>query len=238
MPLLAVLYSTTLLLAWSASSVPATRVANVRSGCICMCAPFRSDDEYDYFRRPKALTVTLAKPLGAKLEECSPGGVRVEDMVEGGSAIASGLLKKGDRLTAVQGTDVSTASFDTVMEMLVAAPDEVDLDVVRTVVVRRKKAPAPTLTVDGAASEAASGTILRTAVIATGAELYRGLKAKMSNCGGAGQCATCWVNVVDGMENLSPRTAFEVKKGAKRPDTYRMSCQAVINGDVSVEIPT
>jgi len=109
----------------------------------------------------------------------------------------------------------------------------------RTVVVRRPRVvvPAPTLIVDGAASEAASGAILRTAVQATGAELYRGLKAKMSNCGGAGQCATCWVNVVDGMENLSPRTPAELRKGAKKPEGYRMSCQAIINGDVSIEIP-
>jgi ferredoxin len=39
------------------------------------------------------------------------------------------------------------------------------------------------------------------------------------------------------MENLSPKTAVEEKKGTKRPANYRMACQPVINGDVCVKVP-
>ena len=123
------------------------------------------------------------------------------------------------------------------MELLVAAPDEVDLSVSRNVVVRRKLVK-PTLSVDGSSVEVTQGVILRTAVQETGATVHTTLMAKMNSCNGGGQCATCWVNVVDGAENLSELTAVEKKfVGKKKPETYRLSCQAVVNGDVSVEIP-
>lgn len=201
--------------------------------------PFRSDDEYDYFRMPKQLTVTLSKPLGAMLEECAPSGVRVDDLQDGGSASATGLLKKGDRLRTIQGEDVSQASFDTVMELLGAAPDEVELGVLRFVVVRKpREVAAPLkLTVDGETIEVEKGVVLRTAVTGAGKELYKGMMAKMQQCGGVGQCSTCWVDVVDGADNLSDKTAVEEKKGKKRPDTYRMACQSIVNGDVSIKIP-
>mmetsp|Transcript_32930 Transcript_32930/g.86515 ORF Transcript_32930/g.86515 Transcript_32930/m.86515 type:complete len:142 (-) Transcript_32930:235-660(-) len=126
-----------------------------------------------------------------------------------------------------------------VMEKLAVAPDEVELSVLRFVIMRkpREVQKAPTLTIDGKAGEVQKGVIMRTAIQKTGAEIHKGLKAKLNQCGGVGQCSTCWVNVVDGMENLSERTDVEVKKGAKRPDTYRMSCQSLVNGDVTVQIP-
>ena len=58
---------------------------------------------------------------------------------------------------------------------------------------------------------------------------------KMMNCGGYGQCGTCIVEVVEGMENLSPRTAFEERKLKKKPASYRLACQALVNGAVSVK---
>lgn len=76
--------------------------------------PFRSDDQYDYFRRPKQVVVSLPKPLGAVLEECAPSGVRIQELQEGGSGLETGLLKKGDRVRTVQGEDVSQSSFDAV----------------------------------------------------------------------------------------------------------------------------
>ena len=61
--------------------------------------------------------------------------------------------------------------------------------------------------------------------------------AKLTNCGGAGQCAACMVDIVEGAENLSPRTATEERYLKKKPATYRMACQTMIEGDVTVEIP-
>ena len=197
--------------------------------------PFRSDEQFDYFRRASKVEVTLAKPLGAVLQEAKPAGVMVGELQEGGSALETGLLKKGDRLRSVQGEDVSKASFDEVMEKLIDAPEEVALDLLRFIVVRKPRI-APTLTVDGTAGIVEKGVIMRTALQEAGVEVHRGMKAKLSQCGGGGQCGTCWVNVVDGMDNLSDKTPVELKMGAKKPETYRLSCQAFVNGDASVEV--
>merc|ERR1712224_521457 len=118
--------------------------------------------------------------------------------------------------------------------MLVDAPETVELSVSRIVVIKRpaEKKVAPMLTVDGVAGEVSVGSNLRTACMDSGHELYVGLMAKMNQCGGAGQCSACWVNVLEGGENLSPKTPVEEKKGAKRPEGYRMACQALVNGDV------
>lgn len=59
----------------------------------------------------------------------------------------------------------------------------------------------------------------------------------MTNCGGVGQCLTCTVNVLSGMENLSPRTAAEEKILKKKPLSYRLACQVLINGAAQVEVP-
>merc|ERR1711879_260740 len=126
--------------------------------------PIRSDNEYDYFRRKKSYSITLQKPLGAVLEECAPGGVKVEDLQEGGSAAETGLLKKGDRLLAVLDTDVSMSDFDSVMGVLVDAADDVELTVERNVIVKVKREvkPDPVLTVKGGPSgDVAAGSSLR-----------------------------------------------------------------------------
>jgi len=210
----------------------ATSVHPRASAAVMQEKPIKSDENYDYFRRPKQASVMLTKPLGAVLEETAPSGVRISELQDGGSGAETGLLKKGDRLRSIQGEDVSKASFDEVMEKLIAAPEDVELEVLRFVIVRKAK-EALTLTVDGSPGPVDKGVILRGAVTDTGAELYKGMMAKMQQCGGAGQCATCWVEIVDGMENLSPKTDVEIRKGRKRPENYRMACQAVVNGDVA-----
>jgi len=199
--------------------------------------PLRSDDEFDYFRRQKRISVTLEKPLGAVLEESAAGGVQVEDLQDGGSAAETGLLRKGDRLISVLGKDVSMSDFDSVMTLLVEAPAAVELDVERNVIVKRKREvmPDPKLSVKGGPSgDIAYGSNLRLSLQSAGVQLYKGMD-KLTNCGGAGQCNTCLVNILEGAENLSPRTAAEEKRLAKKPPTYRMACQALINGDVTVE---
>ncbi len=81
---------------------------------------------------------------------------------------------------------------------------------------------------------AANGANLREKALQNGIDIYT-FVGKMSNCGGYGQCGTCVVEIVEGMENLSPRTDFENRKLKKKPVTYRLACQTIVNGPVSVK---
>jgi ferredoxin len=76
------------------------------------------------------------------------------------------------------------------------------------------------------------GAILRDVTLKNGIDLYKVL-AKLTNCGGVGQCGTCVVEVLSGMEHLSERTAVEERKLRHRP-TYRLACQTLVYGDVTV----
>jgi ferredoxin len=80
---------------------------------------------------------------------------------------------------------------------------------------------------------AADGANLREKALQNGIDLYT-FMGKMMNCGGYGQCGTCIVEVVEGVDNLSPRTEVEKRKLKKRPDTYRLACQTLVNGPVIV----
>lgn len=81
---------------------------------------------------------------------------------------------------------------------------------------------------------AATGANLRLKAMENGVDIYT-LKGKLLNCGGYGQCGTCVVEIVDGMENLSPRTDVEDRKLKRKPDNYRLACQTLVNGPVSVK---
>jgi len=80
----------------------------------------------------------------------------------------------------------------------------------------------------------AQGANLREKAIQNQIDIYT-FKGKLMNCGGYGQCGTCVVEIVEGMEHLSPRTDFESRKLAKKPDSYRLACQTLVNGAVSVK---
>ncbi|KKD35036.1 MAG: 2Fe-2S iron-sulfur cluster-binding protein [Limnoraphis robusta] len=80
---------------------------------------------------------------------------------------------------------------------------------------------------------AADGANLRIKALEKQIDLYT-FMGKMMNCGGFGQCGTCIVEVVEGMENLSPPTDAEKRILKKKPDTYRLACQTMVNGPVSI----
>ena len=80
---------------------------------------------------------------------------------------------------------------------------------------------------------AAEGANLRFKALENRIDIYT-FSGKMMNCGGYGQCGTCVVDIVEGMENLSPKTAVEERKLRKRPASCRLACQAIVNGPVSV----
>ncbi|MBD1943302.1 (2Fe-2S)-binding protein [Coleofasciculus sp. FACHB-712] len=81
---------------------------------------------------------------------------------------------------------------------------------------------------------AADGANLREKALQNGIDIYT-FRGKMMNCGGYGQCGTCIVEIVEGMENLSPRTEVENRKLKKKPETYRLACQTLVNGPTSVK---
>jgi ferredoxin len=79
----------------------------------------------------------------------------------------------------------------------------------------------------------ANGANLRFKAIENNIDLYT-FGGKMMNCGGYGQCGTCIVEIVEGMENLTPRTEVEERKLKKKPSNYRLACQTIVNGAVSI----
>lgn len=81
---------------------------------------------------------------------------------------------------------------------------------------------------------AADGANLRLKALENQIDLYT-FTGKMMNCGGYGQCGTCIVEIVEGIENLPPRTEAEARILKKKPDTYRLACQTIVNGPISVQ---
>ena len=81
---------------------------------------------------------------------------------------------------------------------------------------------------------AADGANLRFKAMENGIDLYT-LLGKMTNCGGYGLCGTCVVEIVEGIENLSPRTKVEERKLRKRPANCRLACQTIVNGPITVQ---
>ena len=79
------------------------------------------------------------------------------------------------------------------------------------------------------------GANLRELALQEGVELY-GLKGRLGNCGGCGQCITCFVEVVAERTEgaLTPLTPVEQQKLRRRPETWRLACQALVQESVAV----
>ncbi len=79
-----------------------------------------------------------------------------------------------------------------------------------------------------------SGENLRDIALKSGFQLY-GLKGTLGNCGGVGQCITCFVSIEAGKEDaLSPLTEVEQKKLASRPNNWRLACQCIVKSSLVV----
>ena len=79
--------------------------------------------------------------------------------------------------------------------------------------------------------EVGKGSNLRKSLVLHGKTPHRGLY-KALNCRGMGLCGTCWVDVVQGGENLSPPSKME-QLNLRRPlgAGHRLSCQTRVYGD-------
>ncbi len=88
---------------------------------------------------------------------------------------------------------------------------------------------------EGRDVECFPGENLREVAMREGIQLY-GLKGQLGNCGGCGQCVTCFVAVVDdeGSQSLSVRTPVEEAKLRRRPQDWRLACQAMVERSVMV----
>lgn len=86
---------------------------------------------------------------------------------------------------------------------------------------------------EGTEVVAANGANLRLKALENSVDIYT-FTGKLMNCGGYGQCGTCIVEVLEGMDNLSSKTEVENSKLKKYPDTYRLACQTTVNGPVSI----
>eukprot|EP00545_Synedropsis_sp_CCMP1620_P000069 CAMPEP_0119009292 /NCGR_PEP_ID=MMETSP1176-20130426/4264_1 /TAXON_ID=265551 /ORGANISM="Synedropsis recta cf, Strain CCMP1620" /LENGTH=257 /DNA_ID=CAMNT_0006961771 /DNA_START=1 /DNA_END=774 /DNA_ORIENTATION=- len=202
------------------------------------------------------LSVTLDKPLGLLLEEMEEGaakGVKVQELVEGGSALTSDYKDQlvGLKLSSVQGESVVAAMFDDVMEKIIDAPSPVTIDfeveeagaaekvavaeaepefsVGTTVTIKVLQEGKPDMDID-----AQVGDNLRLTLLENDVELYRGLKKKLGNCGGGGQCTFCAIEMTD-TTGWGERSDYEDDKIGKKlgPDA-RMACLNNIQGPATV----
>ena len=88
---------------------------------------------------------------------------------------------------------------------------------------------------EGRDVECYPGENLREVALRENIELY-GLKGQLGNCGGCGQCITCFVDVVgsDVDAPLTARTSVEDTKLRRRPESWRLACQALVEQSLIV----
>lgn len=205
------------------------------------------------------LSILLEKPLGLILEEndgsnpaFGPGGVIVTQVNEGGSAFdsqyASQLIQS--KICTVMGKDVSASSFDEVMDEIIGAPSPLDVEFALSasavaeltgkgvksyddgakVSITVQQPDKPDIVIDGRV-----GDNLRKTLLANDVEVYRGLKKKLGNCGGGGQCGFCAVELTDEEGVWGERSDYEAKKiGKNGSENARLACLNDITGPATV----
>ena len=199
------------------------------------------------------LSMELEKPLGIILEEveenAAQGRVKVEELSDAGSAYASEYRDElvGLKVMQVMDTDVSNMVFDDVMECIIDAPSPVSIAFEVADEADDVEAPVETFElgttvqikviqegVEDKVIEAKVGDNLRKTLLENKVELYRGLKKKLGNCGGGGQCTFCAVDFSES-EGWQERSDYENKKIGKFP-TARLACMNNIQGPATVRV--
>ena len=193
----------------------------------------------------ESLVLSLSKPLGMILEEVEEGeaqGVFVKELGEAGSALAYADQVLGRPIVKVGGQDATNLVFDDVMDLIINAPETVDLEFGGAV----EEEPSPAYEVGTAVTirllqdddsnslelPAKVGDNLRKLLLDNGVEVYQGMKQKLGNCGGGGQCTFCAYDVIES-EGWEPRSDYEDQKLAKNPDA-RLSCLNNIQGPATI----
>jgi len=59
----------------------------------------------------------------------------------------------------------------------------------------------------------------------------------MHECGGIGQCTTCRIRIIDGLQNITPRTRMERETAQLRKwdPSIRLACQCYIKDDITIQ---
>jgi ferredoxin len=197
------------------------------------------------------LSVSLEKPLGMILEEVEEGaanGVFVKELAESGSAYASEFKDQlvGLKVARVMDDDCTSLAFDDVMEKIIDAPSPLTIDfeleeATAAAAAEPQFEVGTTVTInvlqegeDDKAIEAKVGDNLRQTLLDNNVEVYRGLKKKLGNCGGGGQCTFCAVNFVES-EGWEPRSDYEETKIGKWPNA-RLACMNNIQGPATIRV--
>ena len=188
----------------------------------------------------KFFKCSLKKPLGLSLEEVVENesrGVMITEVKDGGSAKAANLGSlKGQFLVSVNDVDCRFKTFDEVLDVIGGAPEPIELAVVAPDDVL-KGAAVLKVVVDGGkvvSVNTLKGMMLRDALLSSGIDVYTNT-AKLTNCSGNQQCATCVVDVTND-EGWEPRSDLEAKRLKKYSTTCRLSCATPIEGDCDVTI--
>lgn len=194
--------------------------------------------------------------LGMELLELAGGredglGITIiSGLVEGGCADGTGFLP-GDSISkiavrAADGTEVESITVEcfgydkTVQAIGSLPPTEEGASLVLTIKRLRRK-PKVQLTLqypaqqqeDDVTLELFAGENLRRAMLTRGVKLNDPLARRFDSggsgdCGADGTCATCTVDVVQGLDLLNPTTTTETLIFKRRPDSWRMACRAVV----------
>jgi ferredoxin len=195
----------------------------------------------------QVLAVELEKPLGIVLEEVQEGeaeGVFVMDLAESGSAAASPFKDqlRGLTIATVMGIDVTKMIFDDVMDKIINAPSPVALEFVLPESSSNEPpeleigtAVIITVAEDGKpdrALQAKVGDNLRQVLLQNNVEVYKGMKQKLGNCGGGGQCTFCAFDFVESASWV-PRSDYEDQKLKKSPNA-RLTCLNNIQGPATI----
>ena len=175
----------------------------------------------------------------------------MEELSDAGSAYTSPNADQlvGSKVSTVMGVDVTAMSFDDVMECIINAPSPVSisfdvggadgdgeeegaspqLEIGTVVQIKVIQDGNPDRTID-----AKVGDNLRKTLLDNNVELYRGLKKKLGNCGGGGQCTFCAVDFAES-DGWLPRSDYESGKIAKFP-TARLACLNNIQGPATIQV--
>ena len=197
------------------------------------------------------LSLSLPKPLGLILEEVEegqPNGVYIQQVNERGSAFVYADKIEGCQLTSVQGVDATRLAFDDVMQLIVDAPETVDLQITTQGEDSSSAIKGPVSTFDvgtpvtitfqqpGSAvleMKAKVGDNLRKTLRDNGVEVYQGLKQKLGNCGGGGTCTFCAVDILES-KGWAERSDYEDNKLARFPNA-RLACLNNIHGPATIQ---